>query len=343
MVPLPELDFAIGLAVTPLRTVPPHALLAAQWERVFAVLPEWRALTPTFMATLDSHGDSPDWFEHLAALPSLATDHVDLGPTLGVGRADECSFADQQALTTHLMALQPWRKGPLSLFSVAIDTEWRSDWKWQRVAPHVTPLYGRRVLDVGCGNGYYGWRMCAAGAAMVVGCDPTPLYVLQYLAVLRYLGPARPDLCNVALPARLDDLPCATAAFDTVFSMGVLYHRKDPAAHLRELWGQLRPGGELVLETLIVTNGPALMPTGRYARMRNVWLVPDTGTLLDCVTTAGFRNARIVDVTPTTVAEQRSTAWMPAESLAAALDPADPTRTIEGLPAPVRCIVIAVK
>ena len=77
--------------------------------------------------------------------------------------------------------------------------------------------------------------------------------------------------------------------------------------------------------------------------MRNVWSVPDTGTLLGWVTAAGFRSARIVDITPTTIAEQRRTAWMPGESLAAALDPADQTRTIEGLPAPVRCIVIAVK
>jgi tRNA (mo5U34)-methyltransferase len=329
--------------VNPPRTVPPRALLAAQWERLFAVHPELRALTPTFTATLDSHGDSPGWFAHLAALPSLETDHVDLGPTLVVGRADECSAADQQALTTHLMALQPWRKGPFSLFGVAIDAEWRSDWKWQRVAPHVTPLHGRRVLDVGCGNGYYGWRMCAAGAAMVVGCDPTPLYVMQYLAVLRYLNPARPDLCNVVLPARLDDLPSGAAAFDTVFSMGVLYHRKDPGAHLRELRDQLRPGGELVLETLIVTGEPTLVPTGRYARMRNVRSVPDPGTLLGWVTAAGFGNAHIVDVTPTTVAEQRSTAWMPGESLAAALDPADQTRTVEGLPAPLRCVAIAVK
>ena len=68
-------------------------------------------------------------------------------------------------LHRHLHALQPWRKGPFSLFGVQIDTEWRSDWKWNRVAPHLSPLAGRRVLDVGCGNGYYGWRMCAAGAA----------------------------------------------------------------------------------------------------------------------------------------------------------------------------------
>jgi tRNA (mo5U34)-methyltransferase len=241
------------------------------------------------------------------------------------------------------MALQPWRKGPFALFGVVIDAEWRSDWKWNRVAPHATPLRGRRVLDVGCGNGYYGWRMCAAGAALVVGCDPTPLYVMQYLAVLRYLAPARPDLGNVVFPARLEDLPGATGAFDTVFSMGVLYHRKDPTAHLRELFAQLRPGGELVLETLIVTTGPPLVPPQRYARMRNVWSIPDTATLLEWVAAAGFCEGRIVDSTPTTVAEQRSTSWMPAESLAQALDPQNPARTVEGLPAPVRCIVIAVK
>jgi tRNA (mo5U34)-methyltransferase len=322
--------------------VTPRALIAAQWERAFSALPDWRVLTPQLSAAFDSHGNSQHWFAHLAALPPLATDHIDLGPTLVIGRSDECSTADQDALKVHLMALQPWRKGPLTLFGVAIDTEWRSDWKWNRVAPHLTPLGGRRVLDVGCGNGYYGWRMCAAGAALVVGCDPTPLYVMQYLAVQRYLAAARPHFANVVLPARLEDLP-PTTAFDTVFSMGVLYHRKNAAAHLRELWAQLRPDGELVLETLIVTTGPPLAPTQRYARMRNVWSIPDPATLLDWIAAAGFRDARIVDITPTTVAEQRSTSWMPAESLAAALDPTDPSRTVEGLPAPVRCIVIARK
>jgi tRNA (mo5U34)-methyltransferase len=323
--------------------VTPRTLIGAQWDLAFSRLPKWRALTPKFVDALDSHGDSQHWFAHLAALPALSTEHVDLGATVAVGRAEECSPAARDALRTHLMALQPWRKGPFALFGVAIDTEWRSDWKWNRVAPHLTPLDGRHVLDVGCGNGYYGWRMCADGAALVVGCDPTSLYVMQYLAMLRYIAPVRPHLRNVLLPARLEDLPAALAAFDTVFSMGVLYHRKDPSAHLRELHDQLRPGGELVLETLIVTTGPTLVPSQRYARMRNVWSIPNAATLLDWVAAAGFCDARIVDITPTTVAEQRSTPWMPAESLAEALDRADPSRTVEGLPAPVRCIVIAGK
>jgi len=322
--------------------VTPRTLLAEQWDLVFFAFPEWRALTPKFVTAIDSHGDSQRWFAHLDAMPKLATDQIEFGATIIIGGDDECSTAEQATLRANLLALQPWRKGPFSLFGVAIDTEWRSDWKWNRVAPHLTALGGRRVLDVGCGNGYYGWRMCAAGAALVVGCDPTLLYLMQYLAALRYVGPLRPHLGNVVLPARLEDLPLA-AAFDTVFSMGVLYHRKDPAAHLQLLSDQLRPGGELILETLIVTKGPLLVPAQRYARMRNVWSIPDCATLLEWVGAAGFCDARIVDITPTTVAEQRSTPWMPAESLAAALDPTDPSHTVEGLPAPVRCIVIATK
>ena len=124
--------------------------------------------------------------------------------------------------------------------------------------------------------------------------------------------------------------------------MGVLYHRQDPLEHLRALRAQLRPGGELVLETLIVDGATSVLtPADRYARMRNVWQIPDRDTLLRWVESVGFRQPRIVDVTATTTSEQRTTPWMPFESLAQALDPADPSRTIEGYPAPVRAVVIA--
>ena len=50
------------------------------------------------------------------------------------------------------MAFHPWRKGPFNVFGVAVDTEWRSSLKWNRIAGHVN-LRERRVLDVGCGGG----------------------------------------------------------------------------------------------------------------------------------------------------------------------------------------------
>lgn len=323
----------------------PRQTLAACWEKAFEAFPQLRPLVEILERNIDAHGDSRTWLDAIAALPSIETDAIDIGPTVSIGRAADVDETAQRALADRLQALQPWRKGPFSLFGIRIDTEWRSDWKWSRVAPHVGALEGRRVLDVGCGNGYYGWRMCAAGAQCVIGIDPTIVYLMQYLAVAKYLLAAKPHFVHAVLPMRLEDIPPGSAVFDTVFSMGVLYHRRDPLEHLRALRDLLRAGGELVLETLIVADGSTevLIPDGRYARMRNVWHIPDTKTLEAWIAGTGFGDVRIVDITPTTTAEQRTTQWMRFGSLAEALAPDNPTRTVEGYPAPVRCTVIARK
>ena len=195
------------------------------------------------------------------------------------------------------------------------------------------------MLDVGAGNGYYALRMLGAGAARVIGVDPTLLYVMQFLALKHFL-PGQPAWI---LPARLEDLPDTPGAFDTVFSMGVFYHLRDPIGHLGDLRGRLAPGGELVLETLVVEGDSRtlLTPADRYARMRNVWMIPSTGLLETWLQRTGFEQVRLVDVSRTTVAEQRSTEWMRFESLAQCLDPDDPGRTVEGYPAPLRAVLLA--
>jgi len=246
----------------------------------------------------------------------------------------------REGVAATLQHLHPWRKGPYELAGVAIDTEWRSDWKWARIAPHLAPLVGRRVLDVGCGNGYHLWRLAGAGAALAVGIDPTQLFLAQFLAVRHFVGETPPVHL---LPIGIEDLPPGLGAFDTVLSMGVLYHRRSPIDHLLDLRGALRAGGELVLETLVIEGGEGrvLVPQGRYAKMRNVWFIPSTAELERWLRRAGFRHVRTVDVTATTTDEQRATAWMRFESLANFLDPADPTRTVEGHPAPRRAVLLA--
>lgn len=264
------------------------------------------------------HGDFPAWRDTLEALDRCADDR------------------EHEAL---LLKLAPWRKGPFELGAVTIDAEWRSDLKWQRVAAAITPLEGRRVLDVGCGNGWYALRMLDAGADRVIGIDPTLLFVVQFEAIRRLTGQRGAHV----LPLRLEELPPGARAFDTTFSMGVLYHRRAPGEHLEALRGTLRPGGELVLETLVLPgeHREVLVPEGRYARMRNVWHLPTVPALLEWLDEAGFQAARVADVCRTTPAEQRPTRWMPFESLEHALDPDDPSRTVEGLPAPTRAVVIA--
>ena len=289
---------------------------------------------------LDAHGDLPRWRSAVARLPELAPARVELDAACVGATGDQpLDERAREALRAPLMELHPWRKGPFCLHGIRIDTEWRSDWKWNRLADAVAPLAGRSVLDVGCGNGYHCWRMAGAGARLVLGIDPTMLYVMQFLAVQGFLRIPQVTV----LPLALEDLPRGMTGFDTVFSMGVLYHRRSPIDHLLHLRGLLRPGGELVLETLVIEErgDRVLVPPGRYARMRNVWFIPTPSALVTWLGRCGFRDARVVDVNTTTTREQRSTEWMRFESLAECLDPEDPTRTREGHPAPRRAIVFA--
>ncbi|MEM8659416.1 MAG: tRNA 5-methoxyuridine(34)/uridine 5-oxyacetic acid(34) synthase CmoB [Pseudomonadota bacterium] len=286
------------------------------------------------------YGDLPRWLAALESLPELLTSDIKLssGRVSALG-ASALDAVKTEALYSTLQALHPWRKGPFELFGVHIDTEWRSDWKWDRLIDGIESLQDRRVLDVGCGSGYHCWRMLGAGAREVIGIDPTPLFVVQFWAIQRYLQQA--DIW--VLPAGIEHVPPKLAAFDTVFSMGVLYHRRSPMDHLLELRHCLRPEGQLVLETLVIEggDGEVLVPEGRYARMGNVWFLPTTATLMGWLRKLGYADMHLLDVSVTSTDEQRATDWMRFHSLADFLDPMDSSKTIEGYPAPRRAIVTA--
>jgi tRNA (mo5U34)-methyltransferase len=326
-----------------------HALppeLVSDWEALSSrwqdgPLSEWLALLPEQFNTGLSparYGDLLRWREALGALPSLSATDIQLN-SARVGVTGQISAESHAALQAALMGLHPWRKGPFELWGLHIDTEWRSDWKWDRLADAIAPLGGRRVLDVGCGNGYHCWRMLGAGATEVIGIDPTPLFILQFKAVQHYLQ--QPGIH--VLPMTLEAMPQHLPVFDTVFSMGVLYHRRDPMEHLMSLKHKLAPGGQLVLETLVIEgDADALLePNGRYARMGNVWKLPSPGLAARWLKQAGFSKVKIVDVGMTSFDEQRRTTWMTFHSLREFLDPEDPTLTIEGFPAPCRAILTA--
>ncbi|MCV6614168.1 MAG: tRNA 5-methoxyuridine(34)/uridine 5-oxyacetic acid(34) synthase CmoB [Cellvibrionaceae bacterium] len=319
-----------------------QSLLAALEKSPNKNLRAWAEQLPgqiTAQLSAERYGDLPDWQAALEALPAAVAGSSDFTEQVRIGNTTELPAELSANIEQQLRALIPWRKGPYQVFDTFIDTEWRSDWKWDRVLPHLAPLNGKHILDVGCGNGYHCWRMLGAGAARVIGIDPSPRFVVQFYMLKKLLGQAAADV----LPLAIEQLPATLQAFDTTFSMGVLYHRRSPMDHLRELKATLKPGGQLVLETLIVEGelGHSLVPQGRYAMMNNVWFLPSAPTLLSWLAKCGFKNPRLLDCNITTTEEQRSTEWMSFHSLAEFLDPNDPGLTAEGHPAPMRGVFLA--
>lgn len=327
---------------------------------------EWLTRLPVWLNDIKdkaNYAHAPAYQASVDRLPTVAVNHVDLNSDVLMVAAD-LSQSQCKQTTALLKQLMPWRKGPFQIGNsqneaepIFIDTEWHSDWKWQRVAPHLGNLKGRRVLDVGGGSGYHGWRMAGAGADTVIIIDPSCLFYYQFMAIRHFVG--RADAHTDAhthvdgtgsyrthyIPVPLEALPENSQLFDTVFSMGVLYHRQSPFEHLQQLKGQLVKGGELVIETLVIEGdaNTVLVPHNRYAQMNNVYFLPSVAALIGWLEKAGFSDVRCVDVAVTSTEEQRKTEWMTYHSLADFLDPTDATKTIEGYPAPMRATLIAKK
>ena len=299
------------------------------------------------------NADRDIWEKSLQQTQSWVPSVVDVKQAcIQIGTAEDLvnMGSDSDFCIQQLKALHPWRKGPFSIFGVHLDTEWHSDWKWNRIAPHLASLNGRTVLDVGCGSGYHAWRMWGLGAKSVLAIDPSQLFWMQFRLMQQWIAnwigsqPAYvPNTPVQYLPLPLERLPKHTQSFDTIFSMGVLYHRKSPFEHLDHLRSLLRKGGEVVVETLVVDGDEqtVFVPPNRYAVMNNVWYLPSVRALEHWMKRVGFVNVRCVDITQTTIEEQRATEWMTWKSLPDFLDPVDSNRTVEGHPAPTRATIIA--
>ncbi|WP_448550200.1 tRNA 5-methoxyuridine(34)/uridine 5-oxyacetic acid(34) synthase CmoB [Thalassotalea fusca] len=306
-------------------------------------LAHWLEVLPKQLAEWQKnelHGEFKHWVKTIEALPKTTPGHIDLAESVTAGSSADINQGEAKRIESLLKKLKPWRKGPYHIHDIHIDTEWRSDFKWDRLVPHISDLKDRYVLDIGCGSGYHLWRMRGQGAKFVVGVDPTQLFLMQFRAIQHFIS----DTAVNILPLGVEDLP-ELAAFDTVFAMGVLYHRRSPIDFLYQLKSQLANGGELVLETLIVDGdeNTVLVPGERYAKMRNVWFLPSADAMCAWMRRCGFKNVRHVNTDVTALDEQRKTEWIDTESLKDFLDPNDPEKTIEGYPAPKRAIFVANK
>ena len=294
-----------------------------------------------FRASLNAlnvnNGNIPKWTIALDALKAMPKGEIELNePYISINQ----NSLDSEIIVSAFKKLLPWRKGPFMFNNLKLESEWQGDLKWKRLQNHITPLKNRRVLDVGAGNGYFTLRMAMEGAKKVLGIEPFLLFNYQYAAIKSLIGN---EINAMLLPIRLEEMP-KSAIFDSVFSMGVLYHQKSHMEHLLQLKEIMVPGAELILETLVVEGpkGYTLIPEGRYAQMRNVHCLPSIDTLKSWLADANFNNIKVVDISKTSSEEQRRTEWIGdnAASLEDFLDPSDPSLTKEGHPAPTRVIII---
>ena len=294
-----------------------------------------------FRASLNAlnvnNGNIPKWTIALDALKAMPKGEIELNePYISINQ----NSLDSEIIVSAFKKLLPWRKGPFMFNNLKLESEWQGDLKWKRLQNHITPLKNRRVLDVGAGNGYFTLRMAMEGAKKVLGIEPFLLFNYQYAAIKSLIGN---EINAMLLPIRLEEMP-KSAIFDSVFSMGVLYHQRTHMEHLLQLKDIMAPGAELILETLVVEGpkGYMLIPEGRYAQMRNVHCLPSVETLKSWLADANFNNIKVVDISKTSPKEQRRTEWIGdnAASLEDFLDPSDSSLTKEGHPAPTRVIII---
>ncbi len=238
---------------------------------------------------------------------------------------------DKDFLLNTAKMLMPWRKGPFKIGDIFIDSEWKSYIKWNTLIPFLN-LENKDILDVGCNNGYYMFRMLEMNPKSITGFDPSALFNLQFEFINSFI---KSDIEYKLLG--VEHIPYYPKKFDVIFCMGVLYHRKDPIDMLKELKAGLKKGGEVILDTLIIEGNEevALSPL-RYAKMKNVYFIPTIKTLYNWIKRAKFSDVEFIGKRYTTTNEQRKTDWINGESLESFLNK-NQTKTIEGYEPPLRC------
>jgi len=176
--------------------------------------------------------------------------------------------------------------------------------EWPSLRALLPDLLGAKVLDLGCGYGWFCRWAREAGAGAVLGIDVSE----------KMLARARADTADVAVTyqrADLESIELQREAFDLVYSSLALHYIAEPSGLIAQVYRSLVPGGSLVFSTEHpIFSGPAepkwmLDPAGQKTwpvnnyldegpRSTN-WLAPGVirhhrtiGTTVNLLLRAGF-------------------------------------------------------
>ena len=187
--------------------------------------------------------------------------------------------------------------------------------EWPALRALLPPMHGLRVVDLGCGYGWFCRWAREAGAASVLGVDVSE----------KMLERARAGSSDAALTyarADLEQLDLSPAAFDLAYSSLAFHYIENLRGLLDHVHRALVPGGRLVFSIehpifmapqqpgwSIDANGRKQWPIDSYQlegpRVSN-WLAEGVvkqhrtiGTLLDHLIGAGFTIAHVDEWGPT--------------------------------------------
>ncbi len=272
-------------------------------------------------------------------IPDPMVDSVETGDTVSIDLDSDYERENGDTIVQAAKMMKPWRKGPFRIGSLHIDSEWRSDIKYNLLEPHFD-LTGKIVGDIGCNNGYYLFRMLGQKPEKLVGFDPSPLYYSQFSFIDRFVKSGIVyELLGV------EHVEYYEHDFDTLFCLGVLYHRSDPIGTLKSLRKALKKDGELFLDTFMIEGEDeiCLFPAGRYSMIPNVYFIPTTAALKNWCMRVGFSDFEVLHIKKTDSHEQRKSDWIDTHSLEDFLDPRDQSKTLEGYPAPRRIYIKVIR
>lgn len=260
-------------------------------------------------------------------MPSFVTygDTVTIETGMGLGETGE--------IYELAKALSPWRKGPFRIDNFTIESEWNSYVKFNILAPHIN-VEGKNVLDIGANNCYYSFKLLPFKPKSIIAIDPWPIFYLQFLFLNKFILGDTIDFRLIGM----EDMANEGIKADTAFCLGVLYHRSDPIAALKEIKAALNDDGELIIDNIVLLKEGyyALCPPISYAKMSNAYFIPTIDTMRGWLLRAGFVDIELIGIKKTDFSEQRKTEWIGGLSLEGFLDPNDNDKTIEGFDAPVR-------
>ncbi len=279
------------------------------------------------------------WYNQLLKVFELDKGNVKISneDCFKVGRKENLSEQEFALIEETARKLIPWRKGPFNLFGLKIDSEWQSNIKYNLIRPHFN-LKDKVVADIGCNNGYYMFRMLEDKPKRVIGFDPSALTLHQFEFINHFV---KSDIIYEMLG--VEHLEYYNHKFDFIFMLGVLYHRPDPVGTLKSLARGLNAKGEILIDTFMIDGEEeiCLTPNKRYSKIPNIYFIPTIPALKNWLSRAGFENIEVIATTVTTSEEQRKTKWSFDQSLEDFLDSEDPSKTVEGYPAPKRVYIKA--